>query len=62
MTGLIHTDYSDAAGTLLLDVGQKKWSEELCQLVGIDIKICPPLVESHECVGTITEEIAKKLV
>lgn len=60
MTGLIHSEYSDAAGTLLLNVGQKQWSDELCQLVGIDIKICPPLVESHECVGTITGEIAEK--
>lgn len=60
MTGQIHSEYSDAAGTLLLDVGQKKWSDELCQLVGIDIKICPPLVESHECVGTITEEFVEK--
>lgn len=60
MTGQMHSEYSDAAGTLLLNVGQKQWSEELCQLVGIDIKICPPLVESHECIGTITEEIAEK--
>ncbi|MFJ7974515.1 xylulokinase [Peribacillus sp. NPDC096379] len=60
MTGLIHSEYSDAAGTLLLNVGQKQWSEELCQLVGIDIKNCPPLVESHECIGTITEEVAEK--
>lgn len=60
MTGLIHSEYSDAAGTLLLNIAQKKWSEEVCQLVGIDFNICPPLVESHEYVGTITEDIAKQ--
>ena len=55
MTGFIHSEYSDAAGTLLLNMSEKKWSEELCQLVGIDISICPSLVESSECVGTINE-------
>jgi xylulokinase len=60
MTGLIHSEYSDAAGTLLLNVSEKKWSEELCQLVGIDISICPSLVESSECVGTINEEFSQK--
>lgn len=60
LTGAIHSEYSDAAGTLLLNVGEKKWSEELCQLAGIDLKLCPPLVESHECVGTINTDIAEE--
>jgi xylulokinase len=59
LTGAIHSEYSDAAGTLLLNVGEKKWSEELCQIMGIDVKLCPPLVESHDFVGSITEEIAE---
>ncbi|MCM3708387.1 MULTISPECIES: xylulokinase [Cytobacillus] len=60
LTGKIHSEYSDAAGTLLLDVSRKMWSEEMCTLTGIDIKICPPLVESHECVGTLMPEIAEE--
>lgn len=60
MTGEIHSEYSDAAGTLMLNVGEKKWSEELCEVFGIDPKLCPPLIASHECVGTITEEFAKQ--
>ncbi|MFP7297067.1 xylulokinase [Neobacillus niacini] len=59
LTGAIHSEYSDAAGTLLLNVSEKKWSEELCDIFGIDAKLCPPLVESHEYVGNITEEIAE---
>jgi xylulokinase len=58
MTGATHMEYSDAAGTLMLNVGEKKWSEELCELVGIDVKLCPPLVGSHEFVGNITAEFA----
>lgn len=59
MTGELHSEYSDAAGTLLLDIAEKKWSEELCELFGIKASLCPPLVESHECVGTITPQFAK---
>ncbi len=60
MTGAIHSEYSDAAGTLLLNVSKKAWSDELCQLFGIDIRLCPPLVASHEFVGTITSAFAKR--
>ena len=59
MTGAIHSEYSDAAGTLLLDVAEKKWSREMCELNGIDYSLCPPLVESHAFVGEITEEFAR---
>lgn len=60
MTGQIHSEYSDAAGTLLLNVSEKKWSTEICELMGIKPKLCPPLVESHEFVGTITTDFAAK--
>lgn len=58
LTGKLHIDYSDAAGTLLFDVGNKKWSKEICKLLEIDPDICPPLVASHEKVGLIKSEIA----
>lgn len=60
LAGKIHSEYSDAAGTLLLDAGRKMWSEEMCRLTGIDIKICPPLVESHDCVGSLVPAIAEE--
>lgn len=60
MTGQIHMDYSDAAGTLLLDIAKKEWSKEICELLGINPSICPPLVESSDFVGTITKEFAEK--
>lgn len=59
MTGEIHMDCSDAAGTLLLDIAKKEWSTELCQQFGISTSICPPLVESSDFIGTITKEFAK---
>lgn len=59
MTGQIHSEFSDAAGTLLFNVAEKTWSQEMCNLVGIDSSLCPPVVESTTCVGEITEEFAQ---
>lgn len=55
LTGELHMEYSDAAGTLLLDVPNKKWSRELCALMDISFGMCPPLVASHEQVGTLKD-------
>jgi xylulokinase len=60
MTGQIHSEYSDAAGTLLLNVGEKQWSTDICDQFNIKHELCPQLVESHECVGTITEKYASQ--
>ena len=58
LTGAVHMDYSDAAGTLLLDVINKNWSEEIAAKFSIPLSICPPLVESSACVGSLLPEIA----
>lgn len=60
MTGAIHTEYSDAAGTLLLHITRKKWSNDICNQIGISADICPPLVESHDCVGSLLPHVAAK--
>ncbi|NDI34599.1 xylulokinase [Chengkuizengella sediminis] len=60
LTGQIHMDYSDAAGTLLLDVVNKEWSKEICEILNVDIDLCPPLVESHAFVGNLLPEIVEQ--
>src|SRR5699024_7245485 len=60
LTGKLQMEYSDAAGTLLLDVPNKKWSKEICDQLDLDIDICPPLVASHDEGGIITAEYAKR--
>ncbi|MFC4388762.1 xylulokinase [Gracilibacillus marinus] len=60
LTGQIHMDYSDAAGTSLLDVAAKEWSKEICEQLEISISICPQLIESHQNVGKISLEIANQ--
>lgn len=58
LTGELCTDYSDAAGTLLLDIAEKDWSDEICHKLNIRRDICPPLVASHDQTGTIISKIA----
>ena len=59
LTGEFATDYSDAAGTLLLDVAAKKWSDEILAKYNIDGKILPKLYNSIDCVGKIKAEYLK---
>ncbi|NWQ43662.1 xylulokinase [Bacillus sp. EB106-08-02-XG196] len=58
LTGNIHMDYSDAAGTLLLNIAKREWSSEILERFGLSPEFCPPLVESHGFVGTVTAEFA----
>ncbi|MGN0804415.1 MAG: xylulokinase [Candidatus Coproplasma sp.] len=60
-SGEFCTDYSDASGTLLLDVKNKRWSEEMCVHCGISPTQLPKLYESFEVVGTIKSQLARKL-
>lgn len=58
MTGDLSMDYSDAAGTVLLDEVNKTWSSKICDKLGLDISICPKLVNSLDQVATISEKYA----
>ncbi|WP_199620061.1 xylulokinase [Paenibacillus alkalitolerans] len=60
LTGAAHMDLSDAAGTLLLDVREKRWSEEICRRLGIRQELCPPLVEAQQLVGTLLPDVANE--
>ncbi|WP_080875666.1 xylulokinase [Oceanobacillus timonensis] len=60
LTGELHMDYSDAAGTLLLDMEDRSWSKEMCEAFDIQPDFCPPLVPSHAMVGNIKKEIAEQ--
>lgn len=62
LTGELHMDYSDAAGTLMLDIAARQWSRELLDAVGLSDseKLLPPLVESHEEVGALLPSMADR--
>lgn len=61
LSGTFCSDYSDASGTLLLDVEHKCWSKEMMDLCGITEEQLPTLYESYDVVGTLKEEVAKEL-
>ena len=61
LTGAFVTDYSDASGMLLLDVKNKKWSEEMLDICGVKSEQLPTLHESYEAVGDLKSEIKEEL-
>ncbi len=58
MTGDKATDVSDASGTLLLDVKNRRWSRELLAAVEMSETLLPEVYESAEITGTISAECA----
>lgn len=61
LTGVHCTDVSDASGMLLLDVKNRKWSQEMCDICGISVSQLAKCYESYEAVGTVLPAIAKEL-
>ena len=61
LTGVHCTDFSDASGTLLLDVEHRRWSPEMLSLCGVSEAQLPRLYESYDCVGTLLPELADAL-
>ncbi len=56
LTGVFSTDYSDASGMLLLDVENKCWSRDMCDICSISVDMLPRLYESYEVTGKLKSE------
>ena len=61
LTGTKNMDYSDAAGTLLLDISNDEWSQSILDTFEIDGEICPPLVNSTDQVGLLDSGLASEI-
>ena len=61
LTGTFATDYSDAAGMLLVDVKNKCWSAQMLDICGITKEQLPKLYESYEKIGTVLPSVAEQL-
>lgn len=59
-TGNVHTEYSDAAGTLLLDLEKKQWSKKIMTEFSIEEYQLPNLVPSMSMIGTVRKEICER--
>src|SRR5580658_5146288 len=59
LTGTFATEVSDASGTLLLDVANRRWSRELLDKLQIDPALLPSCHESPEVSAQVSELASK---
>lgn len=60
LTGEFATEVSDASGTLLLDVANRRWSQKLLTALDIDSQLLPTVHESEDVTGVLNEAAAKE--
>ena len=60
LCGEMIEDMSDASGTLWLDVGARRWSEEGLDACGMNIRQMPRLVEGNQPAGVLKGELAAR--
>jgi xylulokinase len=58
LTGDRATDLADASGTLLLDVTNRRWSQQMLDAAELDKSLLPTVFESPEITGRISAEAA----
>src|ERR1700738_3394281 len=56
LTGARATDVTDASGTLLFDVVNRRWSAEMLQASDLRAEILPEVFESHEVSGRVSKD------
>jgi xylulokinase len=61
LTGEVASDVSDASATLLFDLKARTWAPDICQKLGIDGRLLPPLAESETRAGSLREDAARAL-
>jgi xylulokinase len=61
LTGELASDVSDAAGTLLLDLEARDWSDEILAALDIPRTWLPRVYEGPEVTGTLRDELASDL-
>ena len=59
MTREFASDMSDSAGTLWLDVANRRWSDEMLEGTGLNLSHMPKLYEGTEVTGNLMPEVAQ---
>ena len=60
LTGEYATEVSDASGTALLNIRERKWSQKMVEGIGLTLDMLPEVFESYEVSGKITPEAAEQ--
>ncbi|MGZ6545356.1 MAG: xylulokinase [Actinomycetota bacterium] len=55
------TDASDASGTLFLDLRSRSWSSEVLRALDVPVDWLPPVLESTQPTGSVTDTVADEL-
>ena len=58
MTGSFATDMCDASGSLLLDTGARRWSEQIVSACGIAMEVLPAALEGSAVSGLLSKAVA----
>lgn len=56
LTGDFVTDFIDAMGSLMMDVPNRRWSKELCDLAGLDISVLPKIIDPADIISPLTAQ------
>ncbi len=59
LTGVLNSDVSDASGTLLFDVANRRWSTELMRRLELEPALFPAVDESCAIIGAVTAIAAR---
>jgi xylulokinase len=59
LTGVKCMDEADGAGTVMMEVGKKRWAVDLLTRLDLDPAMLPPLTHSTDVVGRVTPEAAR---
>ena len=59
LTGAMHTDVSDASGTLFFDCEHRRWSSAMCDAIGLRSALLPEVFESPSITSRVTAEGAR---
>lgn len=59
-TGNIYSEYSDAAGTLLLDIERREWSREIADNFDISLDLLPALLPSTAKAGIVKKALKER--
>jgi xylulokinase len=61
LTGEFGVDYSNASSTMLMDVRQKTWSQQMCDAFEIPMDMLPPIYPATEVLGVLQRQAAEFL-
>lgn len=55
------TDVADASATLLFNIKRRKWSEKIFDVLGINSDLFPPVYNSSEMIGKMSQRVKENL-